>query len=82
MKPGPGCGDGSGDAEAGSWSREMPGVYPGRASWLPGAPPRAIPMLRAWRFMDFGPDLSRLRRSALVIAESADAAMAWVRAGW
>ena len=33
-------------------------------------------MLRAWRLMDFGPDLSRLRRSALVVAESFDAAMA------
>ena len=33
-------------------------------------------MLRAWRLMDFGPDLSRLRRYALVVAESSDAAMA------
>ena len=33
-------------------------------------------MLRAWRLMDFGPDLSRLRRSALVVAELSDAAMA------
>ena len=32
-------------------------------------------MQRAWRLMDFGPDLSRLRRSALVVAESSDAAM-------
>ena len=31
-------------------------------------------MLRAWRLMDFGPDLSRLRRSALVVAETAEAA--------
>ena len=31
-------------------------------------------MLHAWRLMDFGPDLSRLRRSALVVAESSDAA--------
>ena len=33
-------------------------------------------MVRAWRLMDFGPDLSRLRRTALVVAESSDAAMA------
>jgi hypothetical protein len=33
-------------------------------------------MLRAWRLMDFGPDLSLLRRYALVVAESSDAAMA------
>lgn len=33
-------------------------------------------MLRAWHLMDFGPDLFRLRRSALVVAESSDAAMA------
>ena len=32
-------------------------------------------MLRTWHLMDFGPDLSRLRRYALVVAELSDAAM-------
>lgn len=31
-------------------------------------------MLQAWRLIDFGPDLTRIRRTALVIAESGEAA--------
>ena len=40
----------------------------------PGQSSKRCLMLRAWHLLDFGPDLSRLRRSAIVIAESAEAA--------